>query len=343
MHALIWHGPYDMRVEEVARPQPGPGEVLVQVKAVGICGSDIHGYTGASGRRTEGMVMGHEFAGVISELGPGATGVNLGQRVAVNPLLYCGECDQCRAGREQTCRKRKTIGVNTGLNGGFAEYVVAPARNAIPLADGTTFGEGTMAEPLGVGLRAAAMSDPHPGVPMAVLGGGTIGLCTLLACKLRGAEPVFVTDVAPHKLTMIRRLGGEPLNSREIDFLAAAKEATGGEGFTRIIDAVAISATIQQALPALTPAGTLTLVGLATPQVSIGLYDMVPQERTIKSAYAYSAAEYRQAVELINSREVDVRPMLEEQVSLLDAPGMFKRMSSGGPETPQAVKVVVEV
>lgn len=340
MHALVWHGPHNMRVEEVPRPQPGPGEVLVQVKAAGICGSDIHGYTGSSGRRTEGMVMGHEFAGVIAETGPGVQGVSQGQRVAVNPLLYCGECDQCRAGREQTCRKRRTIGVNTGLNGAFSEYIVAPARNVIPLGDDISFEEGTMAEPLGVALRAAAVAEPIKGAPVAILGGGTIGLCTLLACKLRGAEPVFVTDVAPHKLDMISRLGGKPLNSREIDFAAVAKEVTGGQGLRRIIDAVAVSATIQQALPALAPAGVLTLVGLATPQVQFGLYDLVPQERIIKSAYAYSADEYRQAVELINNRQVDVRPLLEERVPLAQAPGMFERMANGGTE---AVKVVVEV
>lgn len=340
MHALIWHGPNDMRVEEIDRPHPGPGEVLVQVKATGICGSDIHGYTGSSGRRTEGMVMGHEFAGIVAELGVGASGVSLGQRVAVNPLLYCGECDQCRAGREQTCRKRKTIGVNTGLNGAFAEYIVAPARNAIPLGDDISFGEGTMAEPLGVALRAAAVAAPQPGKPVAVLGGGTIGLCTLLACKLRGADPVFVTDVAAHKLEMIARLGGAALNSRDTDLAQVAREATEGKGLDSIIDAVAVSATIQQALPALSPGGVLTLVGLATPRVEFGLYDMVPQERSIRSAYAYSAEEYRRAVELINSREVDVRPLLEENVPLQQAPEMFARMAKGGTE---AVKVVVEV
>jgi L-iditol 2-dehydrogenase len=286
------------------------------------------------------MVMGHEFAGVVSELGPGVRGVNQGQRVAVNPLLYCGDCDQCRAGREQTCRKRRTIGVNTGLNGGFSEYIVAPARNVIPLADAVSFEEGTMAEPLGVALRAVAVADPREGAPIAVLGGGTIGLCTLLACKLRGANPVFVTDVSQHKLDVIEQLGGKPINSRDSDFAAVARQVTGGQGFERIIDAVAVSATIQQALPALGPAGTLTLVGLATPQVQFGLYDLVPQERVIRSAYAYSAHEYRQAVELINSRQVDMHPLLEVQVPLEQAPDTFERMANGAIE---AVKVVVEV
>src|SRR3954454_12193410 len=108
MRALVYYGPHEMRLEEIPAPTPGPGEALVQVKAVGICGSDVHGYTGASGRRTAGMVMGHEFAGVVHALGPGVTAPAVGARVAVNPVLYCGECADCQAGQEQLCRKRRT-------------------------------------------------------------------------------------------------------------------------------------------------------------------------------------------------------------------------------------------
>src|SRR4051794_715142 len=182
MRALVYYGPHDMRLEEIPRPQPGKGEVLVEVKAAGICGSDIHGYTGASGRRTAGMVMGHELAGIVSELGPDVEGVQVGTRVAINPLLYCGECADCRSGNEQLCRNRRTIGVNTGLLGGFAEFVTAPARNAVPLGNEISFAEGSMAEPLAVGLRASTVAGPWPSVsssqPLAILGGGTIGLCT---------------------------------------------------------------------------------------------------------------------------------------------------------------------
>src|SRR5262245_19832350 len=115
MQALIYHGPHAMEVAEIAPPEPGPGEVLIAVRAVGICGSDVHGYTGASGRRTAGMVMGHEFAGVVRALGAGVRAPAVGTPVAVNPVLYCGECADCRAGQEQLCRKRRTIGVNMGL------------------------------------------------------------------------------------------------------------------------------------------------------------------------------------------------------------------------------------
>jgi L-iditol 2-dehydrogenase len=339
MQALIYNGPHTMELAEIAVPEPGPGEVLLQVGAVGICGSDVHGYTGASGRRTAGMVMGHEFAGTVAALGPGVTEPAVGTRVAINPVLYCGECVDCRANQEQLCRHRRTIGVNTGQSGAFAEQVVVPARNAIPLADAISFAEGSMAEPLAVGLRAVAVADPAKGEPIAVLGGGTIGLCTLLACQERGAAPIFVTDVAPAKLEMIQRLGGMPLDSQTTDLLAVAREATGGRGFTRIIDAVAVTSTLRQALPALAPGGLLTLVGLATPVVEIGLYDLVPQERRIASAYAYTAAEYRLAVELLNSRRVDVRPLLGERCTLAEAPAMFERLAAG---ESSAVKVVVE-
>src|SRR6476661_6556647 len=126
MRALVYYGPHEMREEEIPAPRPGAGEVLIKVAAVGICGSDIHGFTGASGRRAAGMVMGHEFAGTVAEVGPGTNPIEapaVGTRVAVNPLIYCGECFECRAGREQLCRKRTSIGVNMGLRGGFSEYV----------------------------------------------------------------------------------------------------------------------------------------------------------------------------------------------------------------------------
>ncbi|MDQ2807447.1 MAG: alcohol dehydrogenase catalytic domain-containing protein, partial [Chloroflexota bacterium] len=158
MQALIWQGPHDMVVADLERPVPGPGEVLIAVRAAGICGSDIHGYTGASGRRAPGMVMGHEFAGEVVAHGPGVDGPALGTRVAVNPLLYCGECLDCQAGQEQLCRRRTSIGVNLGQRGGFAEWVAVPARNAIPLADGVRFAAGTLAEPLAVGLRATTVA-----------------------------------------------------------------------------------------------------------------------------------------------------------------------------------------
>lgn len=341
MQALVYKGPHSMDIEQIESPtEPGPGMVLIQVKAVGICGSDIHGYTGESGRRTPGMVMGHEFAGVVHETGPGVENVRSGDRVTVNPLLTCGECVDCRTGNQQTCRTRKTIGVNTGRAGAFSEYVLAPAPNAILLAEDITLAEGLMAEPLAVGMHAARLAAPETGQPMLVLGGGTIGLCAMLSCLQLGATPVFVTELVPHKLQVIAALGGKPLDAGSTDLLALAGQVTGGRGFSKIIDAVAASSTIKQALPALAPRGTLVLVGLASPAVEFGLYDLVTQERVMRGSYAFNTDDFGRAAELINTRQVDVRPLLGEKCSLAEAAEMFERKAAGEIDT---VKVVVEV
>lgn len=341
MQALVYHGPHEMRQEAVERPSaPGADEVILQVKAVGICGSDVHGYTGASGRRAPGMVMGHELAGVVTQVGGAVDSLRPGDRVTVNPLLYCGECDSCLASSEQTCRNRRTIGVNMGRVGGFAEYVAAPARNCAPIAQGVSFEEGMMAEPLAVGLHAARIAAPEAGQPMLVLGGGAIGLCVLLACLEMGAGPVYVTDLVPHKLDMIARLGGNPLDASSVNLAALARATTAGRGFPAIIDAVADSTTIRQAVPALAPGGTLVLVGLARPMPELALYDLVTQERTLRGSYAFSADEFWEAAEWINSSRVDVRPLLEARCSLADAPGMFERRAAGEVD---AVKIVVEL
>ena len=341
MQALVYHGPNEMEVETIERPSaPGPGDVLVRVKAVGICGSDVHGYTGVSGRRTPGMVMGHELAGVVSEAGPGVQSLRHGDRVTIDPLISCGQCDSCLAGKEQICRQRRTIGVNMGKMGGFSEYVIAPARNCVTIAEEISFGEGLMAEPLAVGLHAVRVAVPEPGEPVLVLGGGTIGLCILVSLLQTSIETVYVTDLLPRKLELIAQIGGKPLDANSTDLAALAKEATGGRGFARIIDAVATSDTIRQAVPALAPGGTLVLVGLARPNVEFALYDLVTQERSFRGSYAFAAAEFREATEWINSRRVDVRPMLQERCALEDAADMFRRKAEGGSD---AVKIIVEV
>lgn len=335
MRALVWHGPNDLRLQERDQPEPDGGESLVRVSAVGICGSDIHGYTGASGRRTPGMVMGHEVAGTIAKATDGSRD-NL--RVAVNPLVSCGKCAYCDQGLAHLCPDRKTLGVNMGEEGAFAEYIAIPEENLVPLAPEISDEEGAMAEPLAVGLRAVNLSGLTSGESTLVLGAGTIGLCVLLICRHRGLDPVFISDRVPHRLAAAGALGGQPLNADETDAAERVLEATSGLGVGATLDAVGIGPTIRQALQSTRRGGEVILVGLAKPQVELALYELVPQERVIRGSYAYSAEEYREAVGLINERAVDVRPLIERTVSLEDAPQAFEDLASG---RDPSVKVMV--
>jgi len=339
MRALVWNGPHDMTLEEIETPQPEPGDVLVRVAAVGICGSDLHGYTGVSGRRTPGTVMGHELTGVVERLEEGNDpSVAPGQRVAVNPMKTCGICAYCKAGLEQLCPNRLVLGVNMGAAGAFSDYVTVPAANAVPIADDTSNAEGAMAEPLAVALRAVNLSGLQAGQPALVLGGGTIGLCILLVLRSRGVGPVFLTDRIQHRLDVASAIGAEALIAED-DVTGRIMAATNDLGVTSSLDAVGIGPTIKQALQCTQRGGTLVLVGLANPSVDLALYELVPQERVIKGSYAYSPEEYREAVQLINERVVDVRPLLEGTVSLDVAAAAFEALSSGKDES---VKVIVE-
>ncbi len=279
--------------------------------------------------------MGHEVAGTVADDGNGTAE---GQHVAVNPMVSCGKCSYCTQGLGHLCPDRKTLGVNTGSEGAFAEYVAVPEANLVPLAPEISDAEGAMAEPLAVALHAVNLAGLASGEPTLVVGAGTIGLCVLLICRQRGMDPVWITDQVPHRLEVARALGGEPVNVTDTDVTEQVLEATQGLGVKATLDAVGIGPTIKQALQSTRRGGDVVLVGLAKPQVDLALYELVPQERVLRGSYAYSAEEYREAVRLINERAVDVRPLIERTVSLEDAPQAFADLASG---RDPSVKVIV--
>ena len=190
MRALVYRGPHDIAVEDRPDPEPGPDEVLLRITATGICGSDLHGYTGENGRRHPGQVMGHETVGRIAAVGPGVTGLEPGRLATVNPVVGCGECAQCAAGTEQLCPRRKVIGVDREISSAFAELMLAPARNVVLLPDDLPEEYGALIEPLAVGYHAARNGRVGPDDAVLVIGGGPIGQAAALAVRRLGAERV---------------------------------------------------------------------------------------------------------------------------------------------------------
>ena len=333
MKALVYRGPGVLVVEDRVEPSPGTGEVVVAVRAAGICGSDIHGAAGRTGRRTPGLVMGHELAGVVVAQGAGVDRPRRGARVAVYPMLACGECDPCRAGARQRCERRRVIGVD--LPGGYAEYVAVPAANCWQLRRGTTLAQGALAEPLAVGLHATSVAGVRRGDTVAVLGAGAIGLCVLLACQRRGARRVFVTDLVPERLALAEALGGIPGSAAGDDVADRIAPAAGP--LTRVIDAVGRSETVRTALAIAAAGGRVAVVGMDSPQVELPLFELVVGERTLAGVYAYTPREYARAVRLINTRRVDVTPLIGRTCALGDLPDLFVRLQRGEVAAPRVV------
>ncbi|MCW2810535.1 MAG: zinc-containing alcohol dehydrogenase [Friedmanniella sp.] len=242
-------GNYDIAVEERPDPRPGPGEVLIEVIATGICGSDFHGYSGENGRRHPGQVMGHETVGRVAALGAGVASPVLGRLVTVNPVMACGECEACRAGREQHCARKVVLGVAPEISAAFADLVAVPAANVVELPEEMPAELGALVEPLAVGWHAVRRGDATPADRLLVIGGGPIGQACVLAARRLGLGSVVVSDVSASRRDLCARLGADVVDPSAGDLAGAVSDRLGGPA-TLVVDAVGVSATVADALAA---------------------------------------------------------------------------------------------
>jgi len=334
MRALLFQGPHRLDVVELPDPSPAPGEVKLRVEACGICGSDVHGYTGESGRRTAGQVMGHEFAGEIVDVGDGIEGWPIGSRVAAYNIIGCGRCRFCAVGNEQCCPDRKVVGVNTGKVGAFAEYVCVPARNLAMLSPSVSFATALLNEPLAVSYHALQFV-PGDAKTLAIVGGGTIGQCLAAVAKVLGRfEQVVVMEPVEEKRRLAERTGAvaiPPDQSHLLRLLPGGADAS--------VEAVGVEATVQSALEAIRPGGTLVLLGNLAKTVSLPLQHISSNEKHLVGTYGFSLADFKQVVAWINEGRFDLAPMVTGRLSLEEAPAAFADLASG---RRQAVKLVVE-
>jgi L-iditol 2-dehydrogenase len=311
---------------------------VVAVRAVGVCGSDIHGFTGSTGRRIPPMIMGHEFAGEIAAVGEGVTGREPGERVVVLPTIACGKCDNCRAGMANICLNRGGLGMMS-TNGAFADEVKTPARQLYTLPPEVSWEAGAMVEPLAVGMHAANQTPIKLMDTVVILGAGTIGLLTLLACRLKGAGRIVVSDLNGHRREMAARLGAEVvLNPAEHDVPALVKSMTGGVGAPVVIEAVGAAATARQSLELVRPGGHVTWIGNSQPNVEINMPSIVTREITIRGVYAFGR-EFDDAIEAIRSQRIDVSPLIEQVLPLAEGTRVFTELAKGQLD---AIKIVLK-
>ena len=265
MKAARLYGPHDMRVDEVPVPEPGHGQVLLQVLSVGVCGSGVHYYLdGGIGddKVKEPFVIGHEFSARVAALGPGVNGPGVGTRVAVEPAIACGKCELCEEGHPNLCENILFCSTPP-TPGALQEYMVHPAELCFPLPDRVSNDQGAMLEPLGIALHAVRLAKLRPGDTAAILGSGPVGLLTLQVALISGARAVWMTDLIPQRLAMAEKLGAKgTFGADEGDPVAWVMDQTGGRGVDVAFEAAWAEETVAQAARVARRGGKLLMIGI---------------------------------------------------------------------------------
>ncbi|HWL71311.1 MAG TPA: L-idonate 5-dehydrogenase [Geminicoccus sp.] len=331
MRGVVIHAPRDLRIDEVALPSPGPGEVRVEIAAGGICGSDLHYYRhGGFGvvRIKEPMVLGHEIAGTVAELGPGVASHTVGQRVAVNPSRPCGHCRFCREGLHNQCLDMRFLGSAMRMphvQGGFCQSLVVSAAQAVPIADRLSWSEAAMAEPLAVCLHAARRAGPLLGKRVLVTGCGPIGVLAVMCARLAGASMVVATDIAPEPLALARRVGAtEALDTAHSPAALAPYTAEKGS-FDVLFEASGSEAAVRGALEALRPQGVIVQLGIGG-DMTLPINTIVAKELQLRGTFRFDE-EFALAVELMGQGLIDVTPLLSASIPFESAVEAFELAS----------------
>ena len=317
MKSAVFYGKHDLRVEEHEMPKVGPKDVLIQVKACGVCGTDVHIYEGDKGAAevTPPTILGHEFSGVIAEGGSEVTNYKAGDRVCIDPNCYCGACEPCRNGVVHYCEHM--IGYGTTVNGGFAEYCAVNERQVYKLGDNTSFEQGAMTEPVACCLHGMDMCEIRPGHQVVVIGGGMIGLLMLQLSRLAGAAKVALLEPVESKREVGKKLGADicidPIHE---DVKARLKE----EGMTwvnTVIECVGRPSTIEQAIDIAGNKAVVMMFGLTKPDetISVKPFEIFRKELVLKASYINPYTQKR-ALDLIDSGRLDVSSMVYEVADL---------------------------
>jgi len=329
-----------LEIADLPVPTVGPGEVLVRVAACGICGSDVHGYDGSSGRRIPPIVMGHEAAGTIDAIGSGVAGLAVGDRVTFDSTIYCGTCSYCRRGEANLCDKRQVLGVSCGdyrRAGAFAEFVAVPSRIVYRLPDTIPFEEAAMLEAVSVAIHAVSLAQVSANSSALVLGAGMIGLLIVQVLRAAGCSQIIVADIDDSRLKLAEDVGADTTLSAKLDVAAEVGKLTGGAGVDVAMEAVGKADSVRASIESVRKGGTVVLVGNIAPEVILPLQKVVTRQIRLQGSCA-SAGEYPRAMELLASGAIQVKNLITAVAPLADGPLWFERLHA---REPNLMKVVL--
>ncbi len=317
MKSAVFYGKHDLRIEEAKKPEIGPRDVLIQVKACGVCGTDVHIYEGDKGAAevTPPTILGHEFSGVVVETGAEVENCRAGDRVCIDPNCYCGTCEPCRNGVAHYCENM--IGYGTTVNGGFAEYCAVNERQVYQLGENTSFEQGAMAEPVACCLHGIDMCEIQPGHQVVVIGGGMIGLLMMQLAKLAGAAKVALLEPVENKRAVAEKLGADICIDPVREDVKGALKAAGMTWINTVIECVGRPSTIQQAVDLAGNKAVVMMFGLTKPDetISVKPFEVFQKELVLKASFINPYTQKR-ALDLIDSKRLDVSSMIYEVCGL---------------------------
>jgi L-iditol 2-dehydrogenase len=341
MKAMVLSAYGRLELAQMPVPVAGPGEVLVRVEACGICGSDVHGFDGSTGRRIPPIVMGHEAAGTVAAVGEGITAYAVGDRVTFDSTIYCGRCEFCQRGEINLCANREIIGVSCDefrRHGAFAEFLAVPERVLYKLPENFAFADAAMLEAASVALHGVRVLELAGEETVLVIGAGMIGLLIVQVAKALGAKRVFCADVDATRLELARQVGAdETICASGDELVAAVLQLTAGHGVDAAIEAVGHKQTILAAIDVVRKGGRVSLVGNLAQEVPLPLQKVVTRQIRLQGSCA-SAGEYPLAIELIAAGKIQVRPMISAIAPLEEGPRWFERLYN---HEPNLMKVIL--
>jgi L-iditol 2-dehydrogenase len=329
MKALVLKEYKQFSYEDVPAPEPGPGEARIAVKACGICGSDVHGMDGSTGRRRPPIIMGHEASGLIEKTGSGVSGWKEGDAVTFDSTIYCGECAYCRNGKINLCDRRRVLGVSCEdyrQHGAFADFVVVPERILYRLPEGILFEHAALVEPYAIALHAVTRSPPELNDSVVVLGAGMIGLALVQALSHAGCGQLIAVDVAADRLALASKSGAtHTFNPQTEETTEAISKLTAGRGADVAFEAVGVTATVDAALGCVRKGGSVTLVGNVSPKIDFPLQKVVTRELNINGSCA-SRGEYTRCLEMMARGTLDPKPLISATAALKEGAKWFDRL-----------------